>query len=228
MLDMRGVHAFYGSSHVLHGVSLRVEAGEIATLLGRNGMGKTTTLRTILGLVRPSQGSIEFDGSPIAGARTHRIARMGIGWVPEDREIFPNLTVEENLVMAARRGQWTVGRVYELFPNLGARRRHWGDQLSGGEAQMLAIGRALLTQPRLLLMDEATEGLSPLLRQEIWRVIEAIREQGVAILLVDKHIHKLLSLAGRHTVLSKGRVAFSGTSDELRRNLDSLHETLAI
>ena len=228
MLDMRGVHAFYGSSHVLHGVSLRVEAGEIATLLGRNGMGKTTTLRTILGLVRPSQGSIEFDGSPIAGARTHRIARMGIGWVPEDREIFPNLTVEENLVMAARRGQWTVGRVYELFPNLGARRRHWGDQLSGGEAQMLAIGRALLTQPRLLLMDEATEGLSPLLSQEIWRVIEAIREQGVAILLVDKHIHKLLSLAGRHTVLSKGRVAFSGTSDELRRNLDSLHETLAI
>ncbi|MCH8882309.1 MAG: ABC transporter ATP-binding protein [SAR324 cluster bacterium] len=225
---MRGVHAFYGSSHVLHGVSLRVEAGEIATLLGRNGMGKTTTLRTILGLVRPSQGSIEFDGSPIAGVRTHRIARMGIGWVPEDREIFPNLTVEENLVMAARRGQWTLGRVYELFPNLGARRRHWGDQLSGGEAQMLAIGRALLTQPRLLLMDEATEGLSPLLRQEIWRVIEAIREQGVAILLVDKHIHKLLSLAGRHTVLSKGRVAFSGTSDELRRNLDSLHETLAI
>ena len=228
MLDMRGVHAFYGSSHVLHGVSLRVEAGEIATLLGRNGMGKTTTLRAILGLVRPSQGSIEFDGSPIAGARTHRIARMGIGWVPEDREIFPNLTVEENLVMAARRGQWTLGRVYELFPNLGARRRHWGDQLSGGEAQMLAIGRALLTQPRLLLMDEATEGLSPLLRQEIWRVIEAIREQGVAILLVDKHIHKLLSLASRHTVLSKGRVAFSGTSDELRRNLDSLHETLAI
>ena len=130
--------------------------------------------------------------------------------------------------MAARRGQWTLGRVYELFPNLGARRRHWGDQLSGGEAQMLAIGRALLTQPRLLLMDEATEGLSPLLRQEIWRVIEAIREQGVAILLVDKHIHKLLSLAGHHTVLSKGRVAFSGTSDELRRNLDSLHETLAI
>ncbi|MEE8555383.1 MAG: ABC transporter ATP-binding protein, partial [bacterium] len=227
MLDVRGVHAFYGSSHVLHGVSLRVEAGEIATLLGRNGMGKTTTLRTILGLVRPSQGSIEFDGSPIAGARTHRIARMGIGWVPEDREIFPNLTVEENLVMAARRGQWTLGRVYELFPNLGARRRHWGDQLSGGESQMLAIGRALLTQPRLLLMDEATEGLSPLLRQEIWRVIEAIRAQGVAILLVDKHIHKLLSLAGRHTVLSKGRVAFSGTSDELRRNLDSLHETLA-
>ena len=228
MLDMRGVHAFYGSSHVLHGVSLRVEAGEIATLLGRNGMGKTTTLRAILGLVRPSQGSIEFDGSPIAGARTHRIARMGIGWVPEDREIFPNLTVEENLVMAARPGQWTLGRVYELFPNLGARRRHWGDQLSGGEAQMLAIGRALLTQPRLLLMDEATEGLSPLLRQQIWRVIEAIREQGVAILLVDKHIHKLLSLAGRHTVLSKGRVAFAGSSDELRRNLDSLHETLAI
>ncbi|MCZ6553360.1 MAG: ATP-binding cassette domain-containing protein, partial [SAR324 cluster bacterium] len=127
---MRGVHAFYGSSHVLHGVSLRVEAGEIATLLGRNGMGKTTTLRAILGLVRPSQGSIEFDGSPIAGARTHRIARMGIGWVPEDREIFPYLTVEENLVLAARRGQWTLGRVYELFPNLGARRRHWGDQLS--------------------------------------------------------------------------------------------------
>ncbi len=228
MLDVRGVHAFYGSSHVLHGVSLRVEAGEIATLLGRNGMGKTTTLRAILGLVRPAQGSIEFDGSPIAGARTHRIARMGIGWVPEDREIFPNLTVEENLVMAARTGQWTLGRVYELFPNLGARRRHWGDQLSGGEAQMLAIGRALLTQPRLLLMDEATEGLSPLLRKEIWRVIEAIRGEGVAILLVDKHIHKLLSLAGHHTVLSKGRVAFSGTSDELRRNLDSLHETLAI
>ena len=228
MLDVRGVHAFYGSSHVLHGVSLRVQAGEIATLLGRNGMGKTTTLRAILGLVRPARGSIEFEGRPIGGDRPHRVARLGIGWVPEDREIFPNLTVEENLVMAARPGQWSLGRVYELFPSLGARRRHWGDQLSGGEAQMLAIGRALLTQPRLLLMDEATEGLSPLLRQEIWRVIESIRGQGVAILLVDKHIHKLLSLAGRHTVLNKGRVAFAGTSEELRRNLDSLHETLAI
>jgi branched-chain amino acid transport system ATP-binding protein len=228
MLELDDIHAHYGSSHVLQGVSLRVEAGQVATLLGRNGMGKTTTLRAILGIARVSAGTVRFAGESLRGKRPHRVARLGIGYVPEGRGIFPNLTVLENLVMAARPGPWTLDRVWALFPSLAARRTHWGNQLSGGEAQMLAIARALLTQPRLLLMDEATEGLAPLLREEIWRVIGEIRAAGVAILLVDKHVHALLGLAGRHHVMSKGRIAFAGDSDQLRERLESLHQTLAI
>lgn len=228
MLELHDVHAHYGSSHVLHGVNLRVEAGEVATLLGRNGMGKTTTLRAILGLAPVTGGTLRFDGHALRGARPHRIARLGIGYVPEGRGIFAALTVHENLVMAARRGGWTLERVFALFPALARRREHWGHQLSGGEAQMLAVARALLTQPRLLLMDEATEGLAPLLREEIWRVVREIRSAGVAILLVDKHVKALLPLAKRHHVLSKGQVAFAGGSAELEARLESLHQTLAI
>ena len=228
MLELEEIHAYYGQSHILHGVSLSAGEGEVTTLLGRNGMGKTTTLRTILGLASLRGGAIRFGGRAIGGMRSHRVARLGIGYVPEGREIFGNLTVEENLTMAARKGAWSLKRVWRLFPRLAERRSHWGNQLSGGEAQMLAIGRALMTQPRLLLMDEATEGLSPLLRQEIWRVITEIKAEGVSILLVDKHLHALLELADHHHILSNGRIAFSGTSAQLRENLDSLHQTLAI
>lgn len=228
MLELDDLHAHYGSSHVLQGVHLRVNAGEVATLLGRNGMGKTTTLRAILGLVRVTGGTIRFDGGTLSGKRPHRIARLGIGYVPEGRGIFPSLTVQENLVMAARRGAWTLEKIWALFPALAQRRAHWGRQLSGGEAQMLAIARALLTQPRLLLMDEATEGLAPLLREEIWRVVREIKAAGVAILIVDKHVKAMLPLAERHHVLSKGMVTFAGGSPELLERLDSLHQMLAI
>jgi branched-chain amino acid transport system ATP-binding protein len=228
MLELEGVDAGYGRSRVLHGLSLRVGRGEVATLLGRNGMGKTTTLRAILGLAQTTAGTIHFGGTPLRGKASHRIARLGIGLVPEGREIFPTLTVEENLLLAARPGSWTRERIYGLFPALAGRRGHWGNRLSGGEAQMLAIGRALMTQPRLLLMDEATEGLSPLLREEVWRVVREIKTAGVSILLVDKNVRALLPLADRHYVLSKGRIAFEGDSAALLAQLESLHRTLAI
>jgi branched-chain amino acid transport system ATP-binding protein len=228
MLELRGVEAGYGRGRVLHGLSLRVQAGEIVTLLGRNGMGKTTTLRAILGLAQVSDGDLLFAETSLRGRPTHRIAQLGIGLVPEGREIFPTLTVEENLVLAARTGAWTRNRIYALFPALAERRGHWGHQLSGGEAQMLAIGRALMTQPRLILMDEATEGLSPMLRDEIWRVIAELKSAGLSILLVDKNVRSLLGLADRHYVLSKGRVVFEGDSEALRSQLESLHQTLAI
>ena len=229
MLELNDVHTYYGSRHVLHGVTLRVEEGQVTTLLGRNGMGKTTTLRTIMGLTPAREGTIRFRGQSIMGSRPHRIARMGIGYVPEEREIFPNLNVVENLVMAARpKGSWNLERVFTLFPRLAERRRHWGSQLSGGEAQMLAIGRALMTQPRLLLMDEATEGLSPLLRKEIWQVIGEIRAEGISILLVDKNIKALIELADRHYIMTKGRTTFEGSSADLSDNLEQLKQTLAV
>jgi len=228
MLELNGVDAGYGRSRVLHGLSLRVGPGEVATLLGRNGMGKTTTLRAILGLTQTTAGTIHFGGTPLRGKATHRIARLGIGLVPEGREIFPTLTVEENLLLAARPGSWTRERIYDLFPALAGRSAQWGNRLSGGEAQMLAIGRALMTQPRLLLMDEATEGLSPLLREEVWRVVRQIKAAGVSILLVDKNVRALLPLADRHYVLSKGQIAFEGDSADLLAQLESLHRTLAI
>jgi len=228
MLELTGVDAGYGRGRVLHGLSLRIGRGEVATLLGRNGMGKTTTLRAILGLAQTTAGTIQFAGTPLRGRASHRIARLGIGFVPEGREIFPTLTVEENLLLAARPGSWTLERIYALFPALVGRRGHWGNRLSGGEAQMLAIGRALMTQPRLLLMDEATEGLSPLLREEVWRVVVEIKAAGVSILLVDKNVRALLPLADRHYVLSKGQIAFEGNSAALQSQLESLHRTLAI
>ncbi|MDH4246266.1 MAG: ABC transporter ATP-binding protein [Deltaproteobacteria bacterium] len=233
MLELENLHTYYGSSHILRGVSLRVNAGEVVTLLGRNGMGKTTTLRSILGLTAPRQGRVMLTGQEVTGAPPHRIAGMGIGYVPEGRHIFPTLTVMENLTMALRPPRpgapgWELKTVFALFPRLGELRRSWGNQLSGGEAQMLSIGRALLTQPRLLLLDEATEGLSPLVRQEIWTVIGRIKSSGTAILIVDKHIHPLLRLAARHVVLNKGQVVFHGTSAELEAHSTVLHEHLGI
>jgi branched-chain amino acid transport system ATP-binding protein len=220
LLDVSGLHTFYGPSHVLHGVDLAVGAGETLALMGRNGMGKTTTLRSILGLTPPARGEVRLRGRIITRAAPHRVARQGIALVPEGRGIFPTLTVREHLVMAARPGvggrqDWTVPRVFELFPRLAERSSHLGTQLSGGEQQMLAIGRALVTNPELIILDEATEGLAPLIRREIWSVIRRIKATGVAAILVDKDYRTLGELADRSVILAKGRVVFAGTPAEL-------------
>jgi len=216
MLRGTDVEAHYGDSQVLFGVSFAVAAGEVVTLLGRNGMGKTTTIRTIMGLVPPRRGTIVWDGAPIHGLPPYRVARLGFGLVPEGRQIFPNLTVRENLIATAvDRGGWTLNAVLELFPQLRERLSRAGSLLSGGEQQMLAIGRALLTNPRLLILDEATEGLAPLLRREIWRALVRLKAQGQSILLIDKNIAALSRIADRHYVMEKGRVVWNGTSAEL-------------
>jgi branched-chain amino acid transport system ATP-binding protein len=219
LLQVDGLAAGYGPAQVLFDVSLRVDAGEVVTLLGRNGMGKTTTISTIMGLLPARAGMASFEGRPLTGLPPYLIAQAGIGLVPEGRQIFPALTVEENLIAtaASRFGevQWTLERVYDLFPKLIERRRHMGDQLSGGEQQMLAIGRALMTNPRLLILDEATEGLAPLIRGEIWRCLARLKSEGQAILIVDKHLRALVELADRHVILEKGHVVWSGTSAAL-------------
>ncbi len=220
MLAVQALVAGYGGSRVLHGIDLRVDAGEVVTLLGRNGMGKTTTIRAIMGLLPPDAGRIAFDGADITGVPPHRIAQRGIGLVPEGRQVFPTLSVEENLVATAanRAGgapRWTLPRVLALFPRLAERRRNLGARLSGGEQQMVAIGRALMTNPRLLILDEATEGLAPLVRAEIWSVLATLREEGQAILLIDKNLAAIQRLADRHVVIEKGRVVWTGSSAEL-------------
>ncbi|HEY0836223.1 MAG TPA: ABC transporter ATP-binding protein [Azospirillum sp.] len=220
MLKVEGLTAFYGQSQVLFGMELRVETGEVATLLGRNGMGKTTTIRTILGLVPPAGGRVAFDGRELAGQPPHRIARVGIGLVPEGRQVFPTLSVQENLVATAanrdgRADPWTVRRVHDLFPRLAERAGNLARTLSGGEQQMLAIGRALMTNPKLLILDEATEGLAPLVRAEIWRCLATLKAEGQSILVVDKNVAALARLADRHHVIEKGRLAWTGTSAEL-------------
>ncbi len=220
LLEIDGLEAGYGGAQVLFGISFSVAAGEIATLLGRNGMGKTTTIRSLLGLLRPGAGRIRFEGADITGLPPYRIAQAGIGLVPEGRQIFPTLTVEENLVATAadrfgRAKPWTLDRVYAVFPRLAERRRHGGRQLSGGEQQMLAIGRALMTNPKLLVLDEATEGLAPLIRAEIWACLDRLKSEGQSILIVDKTLDALLRLAQRHAVIEKGRVVWSGSSAEL-------------
>ena len=220
MLTVENLEAAYGASQVLFGVSLHVDAGEVVTLLGRNGMGKTTTVRAIMGILPAKAGAVAFDQRRLTGLPSYRVARMGIGLVPEGRQVFPNLTVSENLVAtAANRGgrpdAWTLEKSYALFPQLEARPRHYGNQLSGGEQQMLAIGRALMTNPRLLILDEATEGLAPLVRAEIYRSIEALKQTGLAILIIDKDVNALTRVADRHYVLEKGRVVWSGDSGEL-------------
>ncbi|RDD60325.1 ABC transporter ATP-binding protein [Ferruginivarius sediminum] len=221
MLQLLDVEAGYGDSQVLLGMDLEVAEGEVATLLGRNGMGKTTTVHSILGLVRPSAGHVMFDGVEITGRPPHRAAQAGIGLVPEGRQIFPNLTVRENLVATARppRGGasgWNEAGIYDLFPALAERRGNYGNQLSGGEQQMLAIGRALMTNPRLLILDEATEGLAPLVRAEIWRVLAQLKAAGQSILIIDKNLDALLRLADRHTIIARGRAVWRGLSEELR------------
>jgi branched-chain amino acid transport system ATP-binding protein len=224
LLEVRELHAGYGSTPVLHGVDLHIAAGEVVGLLGRNGMGKTTLVRAVMGLVAPRSGRIAFGGESILGRSTHRIARRGIGLVPEGRQVFAILTVQEHLSAFVRRPRdalprgaepWDVARVFALFPHLARRRRHLGHQLSGGEQQMLAIGRALVTNPRLLILDEATEGLAPLVREEIWRCLATLRASRQSILVIDKYVQRLITLADRHVVLEKGRVAWSGTSAAL-------------
>jgi branched-chain amino acid transport system ATP-binding protein len=233
MLVVEAIETAYGMSQVLFGVSLTVEAGQVATLLGRNGMGKTTTVRSIMGIVRPRAGAIRFDGRPIHGLPSYRVAQVGIGLVPEGRQVFPNLTVRENLVAtAANRGggadPWTVPRVFELFPQLAARARSLGGALSGGEQQMLAIGRALMTNPRLLILDEATEGLAPLVRAEIWRCVERLKGRGQAILLIDKDLVALTRIADAHYIIEKGQIVWRGGSAELRAREDVQHRYLGV
>ncbi len=220
MLTLENIVAGYGESQVLNGISFGVGAAQVVTLLGRNGMGKTTTVRAIMGLIRPSAGHIRFDGAEITGAAPYRIAQRGIGLVPEGRQIFPTLSVEENLIATAanRAGgtpRWDLPAIYALFPRLAERRRQSGAKLSGGEQQMLAIGRALMTNPRLLILDEATEGLAPLIRAEIWQVLAKLRAEGQAILLIDKNLAAVMRLADWHVVIEKGRVVWQGNSTAL-------------
>ena len=233
MLRLEGLEAAYGVSQVLFGITLGVEAGQLVTLLGRNGMGKTTTVRAVMGIVPVRAGRVHFEGRPLHGLPPHRVAQAGLGLVPEGRQVFPNLTVRENLVATAanrRRASepWTIERVFELLPALAARARSMGATLSGGEQQMLAIGRALMTNPRLLILDEATEGLAPLIRVEIWRCLERLKAGGLSILLIDKHVEALTRLADHHYVLEKGRVVWSGSSAALRASADVQHRYLGV
>ena len=232
-IEMQGVHAFYGSSHVLHGIDLVLGGGGCLGLLGRNGMGKTTTLKTIMGIVRARSGRVAIKGEDTGHLAPNAIANMGVAYVPEERAIFPNLTVRENLLVAARPGvdgrvPWPAERVIGLFPRLGERLGHWGNHLSGGEQQMLTIGRALMTNPDILLLDEATEGLAPLIRDEIWAVIETIKGEGMSVIVVDKDIRRLMTLADHHLIVVKGEVVFSGNSAQLAADPALLHRHLGV
>jgi len=218
MLSVEHLQAAYGPAQVLFDITFRIGAGEVVALLGRNGMGKTTTIRTIMGLLPACGGSTFFEGLSLLGLPPYRIAQAGLGLVPEGRQIFPTLTVEENLIATAASRfalRWTVDRVYDLFPQLAQRRRHLGNELSGGEQQMLAIGRALMTNPKLLILDEATEGLAPLLRHQIWTSLRRLKEEGQAVLIVDKHLDAIVKLADRHAIIEKGQVVWTGTSETL-------------
>ena len=233
MLELSGIDAFYGQSQALFGMSLSVQAGQVVSLMGRNGMGKTTTIRTIMGLIQPRAGSLQFQQRDLIGLPPFRIAQLGLGLVPEGRQIFPNLTVRENLLATARPGGgerqgWNLARVYDLFPRLEERQGSMGDQLSGGEQQMLAIGRALMTNPKLLLLDEATEGLAPLIREEIWSCLAGLKAAGQAILVIDKNVEALTEICDRHFIVEKGHLVWSGNSMELRANPDVQHQYLGI
>jgi len=229
MLEVSGLQASYGAGQVLFGVDLRVGEGEVVTLLGRNGMGKTTTINAIMGLLPPKAGRVAFCGRELTGRPAHEAARAGLGLVPEGRQIFPNLTVRENLVATADgRGAWTLERVFALFPRLHERQDQMGSSLSGGEQQMLAIGRALMTNPRLLLLDEATEGLAPLIRKEIWQVLLSLKRAGQSILVIDKNLKALKRIADRHYVLEKGRIVWHGSSAELEAEHERLERHLGV
>jgi branched-chain amino acid transport system ATP-binding protein len=223
LLDVSGIETFYGASQALFGVDLTVAEGEVVALMGRNGMGKTTTIRSICRLNPPRKGRIAFGGRDTAGLRAFRVARLGIGLVPEGRRCFPNLTVRENLVAAARPGQWTLARIEALFPRLAERRDQFASTLSGGEQQMLAIGRALMTNPRLLILDEATEGLAPVIRHDIWASIRTLKSEGQSILVVDKTMAELLPVADRCTIIEKGRTAWTGIPTELTDDIRDRH-----
>ena len=233
MLEMEGLDAFYGQSQALFGMSLSVEAGQVVSLMGRNGMGKTTTIRSIMGLIRPRGGSLSFQGQNLIGLASYKVAQLGLGLVPEGRQIFPNLTVREHLVATARTGQgtskpWTLDRVYELFPRLEDRQGSMGNQLSGGEQQMLAVGRALTTNPTLLLLDEATEGLAPLVRDEIWSCLSVLKSAGQAILIIDKNVETLTEICDHHFIVEKGHLVWNGNSDELRANPEIQQQYLGV
>lgn len=233
ILEARGLHTYYGLSHILHGVDFSIRRGEALGLMGRNGMGKTTLIRSMLGLVPAREGTVSVSGTSMTGAPTHRIVRRGIAYVPEGRGIFPNLSVKENLLMAARKGvngqcDWTFERIMALFPRLAERLGHGGGQLSGGEQQMLTIGRALMTNPDLLILDEATEGLAPLIVREIWRVIREIHATGIATVIVDKNHAAVTAVTDRSMILVKGRVVFDGSSGEVRNNPELIQRHLGV
>ena len=233
MLRVRDIQSAYGASQVLFDVALDIAEGEVVTLLGRNGMGKTTTIRSIMGLLAPKSGDIRFEGRAVAGIAPEKIARYGIGLVPEGRQVFPTLSVRENLVATAsnrlkRSSPWTLSQVYALFPRLQERANQSARTLSGGEQQMLAVGRALMTNPKLLILDEATEGLAPVIRAEIWSCIEALKAQGQSILLIDKNINVLKRIADRHYILEKGRTVWSGSSADLAANAELVHRYVGV
>src|SRR6202045_781026 len=233
LLEIDGIETCYGLSQVLFGLSLSIRSGEMVSLMGRNGMGKTTTIRSIMGLTPARAGAIRFGGAEVRNLPSYRIAKLGIGLVPEGRQIFPNLTVRENLVAAStnRLGAsdpWTIDKIHALFPRLAERGANMGNTLSGGEQQMLAIGRALMINPRLLILDEATEGLAPLIREEIWRCLESLRAAGQSILVIDKSVAALARIADRHYIIERGRVVWTGNSRELASSIDIQHRYLGI
>jgi branched-chain amino acid transport system ATP-binding protein len=233
LLELRDVETSYGLSRVLFGVSLAVAPGEVVSLMGRNGMGKTTTVRSIMGLTPPRAGAVRFGGREVLGLAAFRIAQLGIGLVPEGRQIFPNLTVRENLVAASANrldanDPWTLEKIHALFPRLAERGGNMGNQLSGGEQQMLAIGRALMTNPRLLILDEATEGLAPLIREEIWNCLSMLKARGQSVLVIDKNVENLARIADRHYIIERGRAVWSGTSEQLTAEPDLQHRYLGI
>ena len=233
LLQIENLQAAYGRSQVLFGVNLEVYSGTVVSLLGRNGMGKTTTIRSLLGITQASSGRVRFCGQEVQQWPAYRISRLGIGLVPEGRQIFPLLTVRENLLATAANrhnlsSAWDLQKVYDLFPILQNRRDQLGKSLSGGEQQMLAIGRALMTNPKLLILDEATEGLAPLIRDEIWRVLESLKEQGQSILLIDKNLEQLMRLVDRHFLMERGRIVWDGTSKELRQNPELIRRYLGV
>ena len=233
LLEVSGIETSYGLSRVLFGISFSIAPGEMVSLMGRNGMGKTTTVRSIMGLTRATGGSIRFDGEEIRALPTYRVAKLGVGLVPEGRQVFPNLTARENLIATAanRTGAaepWTLERIFALFPRLASRASAMANLLSGGEQQMLAIGRALMTNPRLLILDEATEGLAPLIRDEIWRCLQQLRAAGQSILVIDKNVDALTRIADRHTIIERGRVVWTGNSRDLAGAVDIQHRYLGI
>ena len=233
LLEVRGIETFYGASQALFGVSLDVGEGEFVTLIGRNGMGKSTTVKTIMGMLSPRRGAVCFAGAEIQGFPSYRVAQAGIGLVPEGRQVFPNLSVRENLVATANvrhagTEPWSLDAVYQMFPRLAERHRSLGGLLSGGEQQMLAIGRALMTNPRLMILDEATEGLAPMVRTEIWGCLARLKQTGLSLIVIDKNIGPLMRLADRHVILEKGRVVWSGDTQTLRRESGLLHEYVGV
>ena len=233
LLKVDGVETFYGSSQALFGMSFEVEQGAFVTLIGRNGMGKTTTVKSIMGLLKPARGQLHFAGTALHSLPAYRVAQQGLGLVPEGRQVFPNLSVYENLVAtsnnrAGSKQPWTLEKVYALFPRLKERERNLGANLSGGEQQMLAVGRALMTNPRLLILDEATEGLAPLIRQEIWDCLGRLKALGQTVIVIDKNIGSLMKLADAHHIVEKGRIVWSGSSASLRAQPELLHRYVGV